>query len=266
MTPEDVKARQAAIWGSGCYEPIAAKLASMHDTLVRLLEPRAGERWLDVATGTGEVAARAASRGAEVTGIDFSAPLVETARRLARERGLEIAYDIGDAERLPYEDNSFDVVSSAVGVSFAQDHRAAAREIRRVCPPGGRLGLTAWRPEGGVGDFFRIMEPFQVHTNASVGSHFDWGREAYVGLLLGEAFELEFNERDCPYTADSGDDAWTELSSAYGPTKALAESLDKPRREELRRTIVEFYEQLRVEGGVRHSRTYLLVTGRRRGS
>jgi SAM-dependent methyltransferase len=195
VLPDEVKARQAAIWGSGCYEPIAAKLASMHDALVRHLEPQAGERWLDVATGTGAVAERAAARGAEVTGIDIAPPLVETARRLARENGLE---------------------------------------------------------------------HFQEPPAANVGRHFDWGREAYVIQLLGEAFELEFDELDCPYTADSGADAWAELSFAYGPTKALADSLDEPRRDELRRTIVEFYEQLRVEGGVSHSRTYLLVAGRKR--
>ena len=263
---EELKAEQAIVWGSGPYEQIAKTLAPMHDALVSSLDPQPGEHWLDVATGTGGVAMRAARAGAHVQGIDFAPALIETARRLAaeRERELEVDFDVGDAEGLPYRDAAFDVVASAVGVVFAPDHTAAARELARVCRPGGRLGLTAWRPAGGVGDFFRVMAQFQDPAPSDAGSHFDWGRREFVRARLGSTFELEFEELDCPYMPDSGEAAWTELSSAYGPTKALAESLPPRRLAELRRAVVEFYEQLRNDAGVCHSRTYLLVIGRRR--
>jgi hypothetical protein len=81
---------------------------------------------------------------------------------------------------------------------------------------------------------------------------------------LGDAFDLAFEELDCPFRTPSGEDAWRVLSVAYGPTKALAESLSPRRREQLRRAVVEFYEQLRGAAGISHSRQYLLVTGERR--
>ena len=252
------------VWGSGPYERIAQTLAPMHDALVARLAPRTDDRWLDVATGTGGVAIRAAAAGARVTGIDLSPGLIETARVLATERGLAVDFEVGDAGRLPSPDGAFDVVSSAVGVVFAADHAAVAGELARVCRGGGRLGVTAWLPEGGVGDFFRVMAPFQDAPQPGAGSSFDWGRPGHVQELLGAAFDLEFEELDCPFRTPSGEDAWRELSTAYGPTKALARSLPTRRREDLRRAVVAFYEALRDDAGICHSRQYLLVTGLRR--
>jgi ubiquinone/menaquinone biosynthesis C-methylase UbiE len=259
----ELKAAQAAAWGAGAYERIARTLAPMHAALVERLAPHRGESWLDVATGTGEVACRAAEAGAIVTGVDLAAALVEKARDTAAALGLDVRFDVGDAEALPYADAAFDVVSSSVGLIFAPDHARAAAELARVCRLGGRVGLTAWRPDGGVGDFFRLMAPFQSAPPEGVGSFLDWGREKYVTARLGGTFDLEFDELDCPYERESGEAAWDELSSAYGPTKALAESLTDARREQLRRAVVEFYEGLRSEAGVRHSRAYLLVVGKR---
>lgn len=264
MAFDELKAKQAIVWGSGPYERIAETLAPMHDALVSRLASGRNQRWLDIATGTGGVAIRAATSGAHVTGLDLAPTLIETAKRLAAERKLEIDFDVGDAERLPYQDAAFEVVSSAVGVVFVPDHGAAARELTRVCCPGGQLGITAWLPEGGVGDFFRIMLPFQAPQSATASSPFDWGRREYVSELLGGAFDLAFEEFDCPYIPESGEAAWQELSSAYGPTKALAESLPPQSRAELRRAVVAFYERLRDDGGVFHPRGYLLATGRRR--
>ena len=105
---------------------------------------RASEQWLDLATGTGAVATLAARQGAAVTGLDLAPKLIETARRLAAENGLEITYEVGDCEDVPHPGASFDAVSSAMGVIAAPDHAAVARELTRVCKPGGRIGIAAW--------------------------------------------------------------------------------------------------------------------------
>jgi hypothetical protein len=115
-----------------------------------------------------------------------------------------------------------------------------------------------------VGDFFRLMAPFQPSSLAGAADPFDWGDEQHVAGLLTPDFELEFDELDAPYTADSGEAAWAELSSFYGPTKTLADSLGHERRLELQRAVVEFYEAHRSGGRVHHQRRYLLVLGNRR--
>lgn len=264
MAFEELKARQSAMWGSGPFERIEALIADMHELVAERASPRPGERLLDIGSGTGAVAFRAARAGADVTGVDLAPTLVETARRLAEEEGLEVRLDVGDAERLPYGDGAFDVVTSSVGAMFAPDHEAVARELARVTRPDGRLVFTAWRPDGGIGDVFRLMAPFQPPPPPGAGNPFEWGREEYTESLLGDAFELRFEEHDSPYTPESGEEAWEVFSTAYGPTKTLADSLEPERREELHRAFVEFHEQYRGEAGIRQSRTYLLALGTRR--
>ena len=261
---EDVKRKTAAVWGTGEYERIAETLAGMHDELARRLDPRPGERWLDLATGTGEVAFRAARKGAHVIGVDIAPALIERARRAATRDGLDVRFEVGDAERLRYSDASFDVISSAVGVIFAPDHRAVARELARVCRPGGRLGITAWRLDGGVGDFFQVMKPFQNDARPGASSSFDWGSERYVSDLLGDAFDFDMLEFDAPFVAASSEAAWEKLSTSYGPTVVLAASLSPKRREDLRRAVVSFYDRFWTGSEVRHSRRYALLIGTRR--
>src|SRR5262249_34732849 len=135
----------AVWWADAEYELVAEMFAPIHDRLVEKLAPRPGERWLDIATGTREVAARAARAGAHVTARDFAPGLIEKARR-----GTEpVCWEVGDAQQLPHEDAAFDVVASCFGLIFAPDAERVVSECRRVLRPGGRLGMTAWkrRPE-----------------------------------------------------------------------------------------------------------------------
>jgi SAM-dependent methyltransferase len=261
---EELKEKQSVIWGAGSYEPIVEITREVHERLVDRLDPQPGERFLDIATGTGAIALRAARAGADVTGLDLAPALIDTARRRADEEGLSVRFDVGDAENLPYEDDSFDVVASAIGVMFAPDHPAVARELARVCAPGGRVGLASWTPDSGVAEMFRAMAPFQPAPPAGVGVPFDWGRVEHVEALLGADFALETELFDARFRAESGEHAWEVFSRHYGPTKALAESLEAGRREELRRAFVDFYERSRVGGGIDQSRKVLLVVGRRR--
>jgi SAM-dependent methyltransferase len=265
MPFEELKQRHSVVWGIGPYQNITDTITDIHAVVIERLDPQPGVKWLDLACGTGAAAELAAERGAGVTGIDIAPALIETAKERAAERGLDIDYRVGDAEQLELEDASYDVVSSTCGVMFAPDHEATARELARVVKPGGRIGLVNWTPaEDGLAALFRIMKPFQPPAPEGVGYPFDWGDEQHVRELLGEAFDLELEGGVSPLQLPSGEAYWELFSSSYGPTRTLAENLDDERREELRRSWVEFADSLSSNGGIEHRREYLLVLGTRR--
>jgi SAM-dependent methyltransferase len=264
MAFEVLKERQSAAWGSAPYENVSGQHLDVIEELLDWLDPRPGERLLDVATGTGELARPAARRGADVSGLDFAPKLVDTARALAAAEGVDVDFEVGDAEALPYEDCAFDVVTSTFGVMFAPDHAAVGRELARVTRPGGRLGLAAWEPSGGVGRMFGVMRPYMPSPPEGVGYPFDWGRREHVERLLGGAFELEFRTGVAPQTGASGEEMWDLMSGSYGPTRALAAGLEDGAREALRLDFAAFFEDHRVGEIVSLPREFLMVRGRRR--
>ena len=160
------------VWSTGTYERIAARLAPVADQLVNLLEVRAGERVLDLATGTAEVALRAARTGATVTAIDIADPMLAKARERAADEGLQITFDRGDVEYLPYEDACFDVLVSNFGLIFAPDHANVASELARVCCDGARLGFTAWKPNKKLGELYRRFTDDPIEGREA----YEWGR------------------------------------------------------------------------------------------
>lgn len=263
MAFEELKARQSVMWANGPYQNITETLTDLQDLTVERLAPVPGVHWLDLACGTGATAERAASAGAAVVGIDLSPGLIETAQERAKQLGLAIDYRVGDCENLEVGDGAFDVVSSTVGVMFAPDHEATARELARVTKPGSRLGLACWTPEGGIGDMFRLMAPFQPAPPPS--SPFDWGKPARVRELLGGAFDLDISEHVSPVRAASAQAYWDLFANNYGPTKTLAENLGE-RRGELEKAWVDFFGSTCAapDGSITHNREYLLILGTRR--
>jgi SAM-dependent methyltransferase len=252
----------AALWSSGNWDAVARTMAPIHDRLVDALAPKPGERWLDVATGSGAVALRAARAGAEVIGIDIAPALIDVAEKRAAEERLSIRFDVGDAEDLPYEDASFEVVSSAHGVHFAPDHARAAAELARVCRPGGRLGITVWR-SGGAGDEIAEMVA-KYQPPASDTGRGSFGEPEYATRMLGEAFELEFIPEVWMQTGTSGEEIWKLATSSVPQLKLLVQSLDPPRREVFHRDWVAYYERFRDSDVVRAPNEYMLILGRRR--
>jgi SAM-dependent methyltransferase len=264
MAFEELKSKHSVVWGSGPYERISEHLKIAHDHLLREVEPRDGESWLDVATGTGEIAVRAAQGGADVTGLDLAPDLIDRARARAADAGVEVDWVVGDAEQMQFGDGSFGTVTSSFGAMFAPDHEAVARELARVCEPGGRLGMLTWHPTKGVPEFFKVMAAYQPPPPEGAGSPFAWGDHDHVTELLGDAFELRFEEGDCPQPAESAEASWELFSTSYGPTKALANSLDDEKREALRSDWVEYFNQFPADGGVSQPRPYVLILGTRR--
>jgi ubiquinone/menaquinone biosynthesis C-methylase UbiE len=264
MAFEELKERQSVMWGNGPYERITATLGDIHDLVMERLAPQQGERWIDLACGTGAVATRAARAGAKVTGVDLAPALIDTAQQNAQADGLEIDYRAGDCENLVgIDDGSYDIASSTLGIMFTPDHAATGREIARIVRRGGRIGLANWTPDGGLGRMFAMMAPFQPAPPPS--SPFDWGREEHAQELLGDAFDLTFERHVSHMKTKDGEEYWQLFSTSYGPTKTLAESLDDGRREEFHRAWVAFFEDnYRANGGINHHREWLLTLGTRR--
>lgn len=260
----ELKKRHGVVWGTGPYERMPRHYQPLLDHLVRAAAVGPGERVLDVGTGTGALAVPLARQGAAVTGVDLAPALVGTARRLAAAEGVDVHYDVGDAEDLPYGDASFDVITSSVGAIFAPDHRRVAAELARVCRPGGRLVLGNWSPERGVVDMFKVIAAFQPPPPPGAGSPFRWGSRGYVEELLGDTFDLGFQEGDAPQLGASGEEVWDLFSTVYGPVRTLAESLPAERGQELQRAFVDFFETYRTGNGVHQPRPYLVVLGSRR--
>jgi SAM-dependent methyltransferase len=242
------------MWGGGDYEQVAQRFAGIHDELVARLSPRPGERWLDVATGTGEVALRAARAGAEATGLDIAPRLLEQ----ARAKSSDVDWVEGDAQALPFADGSFDVVSSCFGLIFAPAQEDVAREVARVCT--GRLGLAVWRPNEGL---HALYAAFSGEQSASPSSD-DWGREDRIEELLGDAFELELEEQVWWLEGESPEDVFELMSNGAPPLRALIDSLEPDRASAFRTAMLDRWSQFQTPEGVREPRRYLLVLGRRR--
>jgi SAM-dependent methyltransferase len=260
MLPESMS-EASEVWGEGTYERLAARLAPVQDQLVNLLGIARGERVLDLATGTGEVALRAARAGATVTGIDIAEPMLAKAREHAEEERLDVTFDHGDVEYLPYEDGCFDVVVSNFGLVLAPDHANVASELARVARPGARLGFSAWKPNPKLGELYRRFSEEPIEGREV----YEWGREDHVEDMLGDDFELEYEDGTLWLEAGSGEEIWKLFSESAPPVIALIKQLHPERREEFHRAFVELYESYATKGGgVRAPRRYLLVLGRRK--
>lgn len=260
-------ARPAAVWSSGGtdYEQISRGIADALEHCVYRLAPQPGERVLDLATGTGWTSRLVARRGAAVEGVDIASGLIAAARERAAAEHLPVAYHVGDAEALPFDDASFDAVVSTFGVMFASRPEAAAAELARVTRRGGRIALTTWTHDGNVFRMFQVMKAFMTSSPAPAPpSPFDWGRPERLHTLLGDAFDLKLERSTSFYREPSATAAWDTFSTGYGPTRMLAEGLSEERRAALRDDFVRFHDEFRTDLGVAVPRDYWLTIGVRR--
>src|SRR4051794_18137355 len=226
----ELKQRHRSMWASGDYP-------SMVETFLTPLGPRLvsacpigpGTRVLDVAAGTGNAAIPAAALGAHVTASDLTPELLAAGRR---RTDLALDWVEADAEALPFEDESFDVVMSAIGVMFAPHHAEAASELVRVCEVGGTLGLLSWTPDGMLGALFRTMGPFAPPPPPGASPAPLWGSEAHVRGLFGDRIEWESLTRDVlTVTAFSRPRDYGEFFKArYGPPIAIRATAERQGR------------------------------------
>ena len=219
----ELKARHRAMWASGDYPSMVETfLLPLGPRLVEACEIGPGMRVLDVAAGTGNASIPAAERGAQVTASDLTPELLEAGRQRAKAQGVELEWVEADAENLPFEDESFDVVMSSIGAMFAPRHQDVADELVRVCRPGGTIGLISWTPEGMIGALFRTMGPFAPAPPPGAQPPPLWGNEDHQRELFGDRVEFRTMDREnLPITAfQQPQEYGTHFKERYGPTIA----------------------------------------------
>jgi SAM-dependent methyltransferase len=270
VADQELKQRHKAMWATGDY-PVMVEtfLLPLGPQLVDACGLGPGMRVLDVAAGTGNASLCAAAAGADVVASDLTPQLLEAGKRRADADGLTLQWEEADAEHLPFEDASFDVVMSSIGVMFAPHHQAAADELVRVCRPGGTIGLLSWTPEGMIGDLFRTMGPFAPPPPPGAQPPPLWGSEEHLAELFGDRVELTTQKRqDLEITAFAqARDYGEHFKAYYGPTIAARANAERNgRAEEFDAALDAFCDKWNraSDGPARFEKEYLLSVGTRR--
>lgn len=243
-----IKQRQQSTWASGDYAIIGITLQIVGELLAEAADVRADDRVLDVAAGNGNASLAAARRFAQVTSTDYVPQLLDRGAARARAEGLQIAFQMADAEKLPFADAEFDIVLSTFGVMFAPDQERAARELLRVTRGGGRIGLASWTPEGFIGDLFRLIARFSGPP-PGLPSPMLWGSEPHIVQLFGaHAADIKCVRRHFQFRYRSAAH-WIEMFRGfYGPTHKLYGALDSKQQARLSASITELLERLNTSG------------------
>lgn len=191
-------------WGIGRYEPTAAEIEPVARDVLSVAGVQPGERVLDLATGTGNAALLAASTRAVVTGLDAAPRLIEVARERAAASGADISFVVGDAQSLPFEDASFEVVLSVFGIIFADDSARAFEEVMRVLAPGGRAFLSVWVSAGTLAAMIGVFARAMAEATGSNAPRFAWhDRDAVAEIAARHGAGIEVYDRELEIVADS---------------------------------------------------------------
>ncbi|MDP8962094.1 MAG: class I SAM-dependent methyltransferase [Actinomycetota bacterium] len=232
-----VKTKQQATWGSGDYAVIGTTLQITGESLCEAVDVSAGERVLDVAAGNGNASLAAARRGCDVTATDYVGALLEGAAARAAAEGLHIDCREADAEALPFEDGSYDVVLSTFGVMFTPNQERTASELQRVCRRGGRIGLVNWTPTSFIGQMFKIVGR-HVPPPAGVRSPLEWGKEDRLAELFA-GHDISVTTRQFVFRYRSAQHWLDTFRTYYGPTLKAFAALDEQTQAAFQRELLE---------------------------
>jgi SAM-dependent methyltransferase len=251
LTPEmeALKAKMKTVWSAGDFGKIALLLETGAEEFVGRLNLQKGERVLDVACGSGNLAIPAARAGALVTGVDIAPNLVEQARERAAAENLECRFDEGDAENLPYPQASFDTVVTMFGAMFAPRPEVTAAELVRVCRPGGRIAMGNWTPQAFTGQMFKINAK-HVPPPSNIPSPVLWGDEETVrGRLREGVSELNLTRRPILFQYPFSPAEVVEyFRQFFGPTQFAFAALDAEGQAALRRDLEQLWTEYNSAG------------------
>ena len=243
-----LKSRQQAAWSSGDYAVIGTTLQIVGELLAEACDLRWDEKVLDVAAGNGNVSLAAARRGCTVTSTDYVDTLLQRGAERAHAEGLNVTFQVADAEALPFADASFDTVLSTFGVMFAPDHAKAASEMARVCRPGGRIGLANWTPEGFIGKVFKTLGRY-LPPPVGLQSPSLWGVEAHLRSLFGEqAANIAITSRIFNFRYRSAAHFIDVFRTWYGPVHKAFAALPADKAAALEHDLTELLNSLNRAG------------------
>jgi len=258
----NLKEAGRALWAAGDPDAVAQLSWEVGAAVVGAVGIEAGMKVLDVGTGSGSVAIRAAGAGAQVVGLDIVAEDFVAGARRAAEAGVEVEWVEGDAEALPFEDSSFDRVMSAFGSISASDPDAAAHEMVRVCREGGEIVMANWCPEslpGRMSAMLREHLPPEALTSSAPN---EWGTHGHIRRELGGQLVLAIEPSSIDLVFESVDAMLAHFEESYGPLVIAKEDLDPQLYANLRRKLRAWIEEHDTgEGEARVPASYLLVVG-----
>ncbi len=262
LTEQQEQARK--LWSSGDYASAMFHIAGVGPRAVEAAGVTGDDVVLDVACGSGNATIPAAKTGASVTGIDLTPSLLEAGKAAAKEAGVEIEWIEGDAQKLPFDDASFDVVTSVFGCMFVPDQRTEAQEIARVLKPGGRMAVCAWTPAGNIGQMFITTAKHRPPPPEGFQPPILWGDEDHVGQLFeGTGVDLDIERTTVEFKGNSADDYFEEMERDLPPIVASRELLEpEGKYEALRDELLnQFRDSNEAEEGWSSSNEYLLIKG-----
>lgn len=240
-----IKSRQQVAWGSGDYAVIGTTLQIVGEMLCEAVDLRSNQRVLDVAAGNGNATLAAARRFADVVSTDYVSSLLERGRERAEADRLPVTFQEADAEDLPFADASFDVVLSTFGVMFTPNQEQAANELRRVCRPGGKIGMANWTPEGFIGKLFKTIGRY-VPPAPGVKPPALWGSKAHLGTLFGSKVTIAAESKNFVFRYKSPKH-WVEIfRSYYGPIVKAFAAIDPEAREALEADLYALLDKFNV--------------------
>src|SRR5262245_13121106 len=246
---EQLKTRLKATWMAGDYDVFSRFMEKDAQEFVNRLGLAPGTRLLDVGCGAGQLALIAARAGARVTGCDIATNWIEKARMRAAAEGLDVTFEEGDAESLPYDDSQFDAVASLIGAMFAPRPDRVAAELTRVCRPGGIIAMANWTPGGFVGQMFKTIA--RHIAPSGMPSPVLWGDEATVRERLRDGIaDLRFARRFYHFDYPFPPEAVVEFFRAnYGPMLRAFASLDAAGQQNLRNELIDLWSTHNRSGG-----------------
>lgn len=256
-----IKSKQKLMWASGNYAKVGSTLQLSGELLCESMALSAGQTVLDVAAGNGNATLAAARRFCRVTSTDYVQDLLDQSMARALAEGMEVNYQLADAENLPFADNQYDNVVSTFGVMFAPNQVKAAAELLRVCKPGGRIGLANWTPDSFIGQLFKIIGRY-VPPPAGVSSPANWGSESFIDANFApQAQHMAIQRRDFLFRYLSAEHWLEEFRTYYGPTHKAFNALASEQQVALANEILGLLEKCNVatDGTLIVPSTYLEI-------